>query len=82
MDSTNLMLVLLPIAAAGIILAVSFGRRRGRSATGDSAAQPVHRLQTGTAAAQDAAVHPAAAPPAATSARKLRGASAPRHKDG
>ena len=82
MDFTNLLLVLLalPVAAAGVILAVSFARRRARTPAGDSATQPVHRLQTGTAAAQDAAVHPAAAPPKATSARKLRGASAPRHK--
>jgi hypothetical protein len=81
MDFTLLLLVL-PIAAAGIILAVSFWRRRGRTLTGDSTTEPVHRLQAGTAAAQDAAVHPTAATPKATSARMRRAASAPRQKKG
>lgn len=83
MDSPFLLLVLLalPIAAAGIIVAVSVGRRRGRPLPGESATEPVHRLQTDTAAAQDAVDRPAAAAPRAASARMRRAASAPRHDE-
>ena len=75
MDFPFLLLALLalPLVAAGLIVAVSASRRRGEAV----ADEPVHRLQTGTAAAQDAVVHPAAAAPKVESARQRRADSAP-----
>ncbi len=80
MDFPLLLIVLLalPIAVAGIVVAVSAARRRARPMTESSATDPVHRLQAGTAATQDAAVHPAAVAPKAESARLRRAASGQR----
>lgn len=74
----NLVLLALPVAVAVLIVAVSVGRRRRGTRAGGQDVQPVHRLQAGSAAAQDAAVHPVAAAPKATSARTRRAASAAR----
>ena len=68
-----LVLLALPLVVAALIVAVSFSRRRSHREVDD----PVHRLQTGSAAAQDAVVHPPAAAPKAESARQRRAESAP-----
>lgn len=74
-------LLVLPIAAAAVIVAVSVGRRRGRGEPPAPGAEPTHRLQSDTAAVQDAVVHPPAATPRVGSARERRAASAATHDE-
>lgn len=83
MDFPLLLLALLslPIVVAALIVTVSVGRRRGRTPA-DATSEPEHRLQAGTAAVQDAAVHPAPVAPAATSARQRRAESGVRPNSG
>lgn len=76
-----LALLVLPIVVAGVIVAVSVGRRRARAST-DVATESEHRLQTDSAAAQDAADHPAPVAPRASSARRRRAAAAVRQSRG
>ena len=71
-----IVLLALPILAAAVIVLISRGRRGGSAA--EASTEPVHRLQTGTAAAQDAAASPTPVAPKAASARALRAASGPR----
>ena len=70
-----LTLLALPLVAAGLIVAVSFARRR-RSPVGEASPEPVHRLQADSATVQDSAEPGAAAPPARPSGRARRAASA------
>lgn len=78
MDFPFLLLVLLalPIVTALLIVSVSAVRRRRRSATDEPGHPDAHRLQSDTAAVQDAAKLPGPYPPAAVSGRSRRAASA------
>ena len=71
-----LALLALPLVAAGLIVAVSFARRRRRPPVVDAAGEPVHRLQADSATVQDAAEPPPVAPPGRPSGRARRATSA------
>ena len=70
-----LVLLALPLVAAGLIVAVAFARRR-RSPVADAAREPVHRLQADSATVQDSAEPPPVAPPGRPSGRARRATSA------
>jgi hypothetical protein len=78
MDFPLLLLVLLalPMAAAGLIVFVSVTRRRGSGRMSDRSSEPAHRLQSDSAAVQDVAVHAPAPAPPVESGRARRAASA------
>ena len=80
MDIPFLLIVLLalPIVTGAVIVAVSVARRRRRGAAAERAGEGVHRLQTDTAAVQDAAVHPPVQARGAVPGRERRAASATR----
>lgn len=67
-------LLVLPLAVAAVIVAVSLVRRR-RHARADGMSRPVHRLQADTAAAQDAAIYPPATGPQLQGGRERRASS-------
>ncbi len=71
-------LLALPFDVTAVIVAVSFLRRRSHAAVHGPTTEPVHRLQSGTASVQSAAVHPAASARRGISARERRAASATR----
>lgn len=79
--SLLLLLLVLPLVAAAVIVVGSSLRRRRRPAGDRSASMPVHRLQADTAAAQDAAVRPAAVARKATPGRERRASSAEDARD-
>ena len=68
-------LLVLPFAAAAVIIAVSVARRRGHAPVLQGGAEPAHRLQSDTAAVQDATDHPAPAARAVAAARDRRAAT-------
>ncbi len=70
-----LVLLALPLVAAGLIVAVAFARRR-RSPGGDGPREPVHRLQADSATVQDSAEPRPVAPPSRPSGRARRATSA------
>ena len=78
--SLLLALLALPFVIAAVVVAVSSVRRRRHTA--DHGAEPVHRLQTQTAAVQSARVYPAAVARAVRSGRERRAASAPDRSKG
>ena len=67
-----LVLLALPFAVAAVIIAVSSGRRRGRSTADGPAPEARHRGQADTAAVQSAAVHPPTATPKIRAGRDRR----------
>jgi hypothetical protein len=69
-----LVLLALPFAVAGVIVAVSVARRRSHAAAHEGT-EPAHRLQADTAAVQDAAPRAADAAPRLPSGRERRAAS-------
>jgi hypothetical protein len=78
MDFPILLLVLLalPLVLAGVIIAVSAGRRRRATAGQPAHAGVVHRLQADPAVVQDSADTPQPEPRAAVPGRERRAASA------
>jgi hypothetical protein len=74
-------LLILPFAVGALIVAVSAVRRRRRAAVDGPESEPAHRLQTETAAVQDAAVHPEAETPPLSSGRARRAGAANRTGD-
>ena len=71
-----LVLLALPIALSALIITVSAGRRRRRSAHGPDSGGVVHRLQADTAVDQDAAVPAPVEPRAEVPGRERRAAAA------
>jgi hypothetical protein len=70
-----LALTALPLVVAALIVVVSGARRRRRTAR-TGATERVHRLQSDSAAVQDAVVRPPAARRRIRSGRERRGSSA------
>lgn len=83
MDFPYLLIVLLtlPLAVAAVIVAVSTARRKSRAAAHGRVAEPVHRGQADTAAVQNAASRPEAAPRKVTAGRVRRAGTAARPTD-
>lgn len=71
-----IVLLALPVLTGALIVAVSVARRRRRTASDEPVQEGVHRLQTDSAAVQDAADHPPVQGREAVPGRERRAASA------